>query len=130
MLLEQTKKAHKILIKNVVCCGEMDYGSESIRPLLNAIFELGDFITKSDSSEQIDWSMQAKQSNVFTIKEICQCALDQKVDLQDSVIRYATQLDQRYTEALSDTKKYLERDGLFEQIKGGWVYVFHQLNSD
>jgi hypothetical protein len=127
MLLETVRKIQSELIKEIVLYEESDFQSEDIRSLLNALFEIGDFVWKCDAGEKYDWDMARQQSNVETIKKICDFVVDEKVDLTYSAIRHASQLPQRYTSAIEDAKRYLAGDGLFEAIKGGWANMVNDL---
>jgi len=127
MLLDAAKKIQFELIKEIAQCEESDYEAQDTRSLLNALFEIGDFIWKYDAGEDYDWNSAKQQSNVETIKKICEFVIDGKVDLSYSAIRYASQLPQRYTSAITDAKNYLASEGLFEAIKGGWANIVNDL---
>lgn len=127
MLLETVRKVQSELIKEIVLYEESDFQSEDIRSLLNALFEIGDFVWKCDAGENYDWDLARQQSNVETIKKICQFVIDEKIDLTYSTIRYASQLPQRYTSAIEDAKKHLAGEGLFEVMIGGWTNVVNDL---
>lgn len=127
MLLETVRKVQSELIKEIVLYEDSEFQSEDMRSLLNALFEIGDFVWKCDAGEEYDWDFSRQQSNVETIKKICQFVIDEKVDLSYPKIRYASQLPQRYTSAIEDAKNYLAGEGLFESIKGGWASVVNDL---
>ncbi len=127
MLLETVRKVQSELIKEIVLYEDSEFQSEDMRSLLNALFEIGDFVWKCDAGEEYDWDFSRQQSNVETIKKICQFVIDEKIDLSYPTIRYASQLPQRYTSAIEDAKNYLAGEGLFESIKGGWASVVNDL---
>ncbi len=127
MLLETVRKVQSELIKEIVLYEDSEFQSEDMRSLLNALFEIGDFVWKCDAGEEYDWDFSRQQSNVETIKKICQFVINEKIDLSYPTIRYASQLPQRYTSAIEDAKNYLAGEGLFESIKGGWASVVNDL---
>lgn len=127
MLLESVRKIQSELIKEIVIYEESEFQAEDIRSLLNALFEIGDFVWKCDAGENYDLYSPRQRSNVETIKKISQFVIDEKIDLTYSAIKYASELPQRYTSAIEDTKKYLAGEGLLEAIKGGWADVVNDL---
>jgi hypothetical protein len=127
MLKDEISLLHKSLAKSLVLCQEMDYESEDYRFLLNAIFELGDFLWKFEGGENYNWHAAKEDSNTFTIKTICEVILEEGIDIEDAYFIHSFKLTQRYVQALKDTKFYLNNVGMFEVLKGGWALVVPKL---
>lgn len=127
MLKDEVSLLHKSLAKSLVLCQEMDYESEDYRFLLNAIFELGDFLWKFDGGENYNWHTAKQDSNTFTIKTICEVILEEGIDIDDAYFVHSFKLTQRYVQALEDTNYYLKNVGMFEVLKGGWALVVPKL---
>jgi hypothetical protein len=127
MLKDEVSLLHKSLAKSLVLCQEMDYESEDYRFLLNAIFELGDFLWKFEAGEKYNWHTAEFDSNIFTIKTICEVIIEESVDVDDIYFKSAKNTTARYAEAIDVTKFYLNDVGMFEVLKGGWALVVPKL---
>jgi hypothetical protein len=127
MLKDEVSFLHKSLIKSLVCCQEMDYESEDYRFLLNSIFELGDFIWKFDGAEKYNWHTAESDSNIFTIKTICEVIIEQGVDVDDACFKAAKNITARYAAAIDVTKYYLKSVGMLEVLKGDWALIVPKL---
>ena len=126
-MLDEIRKIYENLLEKIICCDESEYQSEDLRFLLNAAFELGDFVWKFGNGDEYDWSTCLEQSNIFTIKTMCQLIHDKSIDYKYMPFEHASQLPQRFTQAIEDTKKYLKDEGSFELLKCEWTTVLYRL---
>lgn len=131
MLINQISTVQKSLIESFVCCEEIDYVTEHYRDIFNAIFSLECFLIRCNGGGKYDWYIGQVMTNIAVIKKICQFVVDKKIDMNEALFsstsRSLSQLQQKYGQAISDTKKYLEDEGLLESLNGDWAAIVYEL---
>jgi hypothetical protein len=123
MLLDDIEKLHTQLLQTVLDCEESDYVEEDFRDLLNAAFELSDFLIKHDAAVEYDYNESVQQSNIYTVKKLFEMVQASTKDREWLAFDVNPHLPSRYKQAIADTKTYLNQQGLFEQLKGGWAQL-------
>lgn len=123
MLFDEIQNLHTQLLQTVLDCDESDYQEQDFRDLMTAAFELSDFLIKFDAA--VDYSYNDhesyKQSNVYTVKKLFEMVDREAKNREWLPFNVNPQLPSRYRQAIKDTQDYLNGDGLFELIKGGWA---------
>lgn len=121
MLLDDIEKLHTQLLQTVLDCDESDYVEEDFRDLLTAAFELSDFLIKHDAAVEYDYNESLQQSNIYTVKKLFSMVQASSKDREWLPFNVNPRLPSRYRQAIEDTQDYLNGDGLFELVKGGWA---------
>jgi len=121
MLLEDIQQLHTQLLQTVLDCDESDYEEQDFRDLMDAAFDLSDFIIKYDSAVDYKYNESVQQSNVYTVKKLFEMVEHKAQDREWMPFNVNPSLPSRYKQAIADTKSYLNEHGLFEMIKGGWA---------
>ncbi len=123
MLFDDIEKLHTQLLQTVLDCDESDYEEQDFRDLIDAAFDLSDFLIKYDAAVEYSHSdyESYKQSNVYTVKKLFEMVEHKAQDREWLPFNVNPRLPSRYRQAIEDTQDYLSEEGMFELIKGGWA---------
>jgi hypothetical protein len=123
MLFDDIEKLHTQLLQTVLDCDESDYEEQDFRDLIDAAFDLSDFLIKYDAAVEYSHSdyESYKQSNVYTVKKLFEMVEHKAQDREWLPFNVNPRLPSRYRQAIEDTQTYLSEEGMFELIKGGWA---------